>query len=78
MKKTWNMVNLINTKTVTKNMLFILLMMILFGMVGGLLWAVIGRLFLPGLSWLFCFAGYPMIFGGIFGSVVYLYNHDFA
>ena len=47
-------------------------------LIGAGLWLLIGRIFLPGTEWLICFMGYPAIFIGFFGGVIYLCNHEFS
>ena len=78
MKKLWTIVNQLSIKREMKNRLFILFWMLLSAMMGGALWGVLGRIFLPEISWLICFIGYPTIFLGFFGAILYLYNHEFA
>lgn len=46
-------------------------------MVGVVVWMVLGKLLFPGVLWMMCFIGYPGIFAGFFGGIIYLYNHEF-
>lgn len=73
----WNIINNFNIKGSAKSKLFIMLMIIICGIAGGIVWAVIGRAFLPEIYWGLCFAGYPAVLGGLFGGILYLYNHEF-
>lgn len=78
MKRTWQKINSYMFKKDTKNRLFLLIQILWSGVLGAIAWGVIGRLFLPGMDWLLCFIGYPAIFVGFFGGILYLYNHEFA
>ncbi|MGN0702075.1 MAG: hypothetical protein ACI4KL_02725 [Lentihominibacter sp.] len=73
----WNRINNFNINDSVKNRLFIMLMCILYGMAGGVVWLIIGRAFLPEVYWGLCFIGYPVVLGGLFGGILYLYNHEF-
>jgi len=74
MKKLWNMVNRLNMEKRMKNRIYLALLVFVNIIIGGLLWLLLGRLVLPGIDWLLCFMGYPAIFGGFFGGILYLYN----
>lgn len=76
MKKIWNTVKTLRLKNEYKNKLFILLSVVEYCLIGGLIWLVLGKIYFPGISWLLCFIGYPGIFIGFFGSILYLYRHD--
>lgn len=78
MKTLWNMVNQIHIKNTWKYNLFLLLFIIINLMLGACVWLLLGRLILPGTDWLLCFMGYPAIFVGLFGGVIYLYRNQFA
>ena len=78
MSKIWSFANDLKVKKYHKITMFIWLTTILYGLTGGLIWLLIGRIFLPGTEWLICFMGYPAIFIGFFGGILYLYNHEFA
>ncbi len=77
MKILWNIINTLNTNKITKTELFFGLLIIANIVIGAVTWFLIGRIFLPGIDWLFCFIGYPAISIGLFGGVFYLYNHEF-
>ena len=77
MSKIWSFVNDLKVKKNHKITMFIWFTTILYGLTGGLIWGLIGRLILPEITWLFCFIGYPAVFMGLFGGAIYLYNHEF-
>ena len=78
MKTLWNMVNQIHIKNTWKNNLFLVLFILINMVMGACAWLLLGRLILPGTDWLLCFMGYPAIFVGLFGGVIYLYRNQFA
>ena len=78
MKALWNMVNQIDVKNTWKNNLFLVLFILINMVLGACAWLLLGRLILPGTDWLLCFMGYPAIFVGLFGGVIYLYRNQFA
>ena len=77
MKTVWKMANHMNIGCEAKNRIFVGLLILINCIVGALLWGLIGRLYLPGVEWLLCFIGYPAVFIGFFGGMIYLYNHEF-
>ena len=77
MKTLWNMVNQIHIKNTWKNNLFLVLFILINMVLGACAWLLLGRLILPGTDWLLCFMGYPAIFVGLFGGVIYLYRNQF-
>ena len=78
MKTLWNIVNQIDVKNTWKNNLFLVLFILINMVLGACAWLLLGRLILPGTDWLLCFMGYPAIFVGLFGGVIYLYRNQFA
>lgn len=78
MKTLWNMVNQIHIKNTWKYNLFLLLFIFINLVLGACAWLLLGRLILPGTDWLLCFMGYPPVFVGLFGGVIYLYRNQFA
>ncbi len=78
MKKLWNVINELKLMKTMKSRLYIASLVLINITIGGAIWLIIGRFFLPGIEWLFCFMGYPAVFGGLLGGVLYLYNHEFA
>lgn len=78
MKRTWKLIDSFKVKKETKNKMFIWSQVMLYVLIGAVVWGLLGRLVLPGIDWLLCFSGYPAIFIGFFGSVLFLYNNEFA
>lgn len=78
MKRLWNAINETKISKATKNKLYLGVLIAINVLIGGGAWLLIGRLVLPGIDWLLCFMGYPAIFIGFFGGILYLYNHEFA
>lgn len=54
--------------------IFLLCNMLFFMFVGGVAWLLLGRLIWPGLDALVCFIGYPGIFVGLIGGILFLYR----
>ena len=77
MKRIWRYVNEYNLSSDDKTKLYIALQIMKYTIIGGLIWLVIGRFYLPELAWLLCFMGYPAVTLGWFGSTLYIYNHEF-
>lgn len=78
MKQLWNVINGLEARKDVKAKVFLWLLAVANILIGAGLWLLIGRIFLPGTDWLLCFMGYPAIFIGFFGGILYLYNHEFA
>lgn len=78
MRILWSIVNAFKVKRIIKIRLFLSFLVVENIAIGAGIWLLIGRLFLPGIDWLICFIGYPAIFVGFFGGILYLYNHEFA
>ena len=78
MKRLWNVINEMKIKKEIKNKLYLGVLIAINIVMGGVAWLWFGRLVLPGIDWLLCFMGYPAIFIGFFGGILYLYNHEFA
>lgn len=77
MKLIWNAVNKLNLYEKEKNYLFLLGSFILYGLIGFIIWTLIQFFVLSELEWMFCFIGYPAIFIGFAGGILYLYEHSF-
>lgn len=77
MEKLWMTINGCRLKKSVKGLAFLSMLIVICIMTGALLWASIGRIFLPETSWMLCFMGYPAVLIGFFGGILYLYNHDF-
>lgn len=78
MKRLWNIINEMKMKRAAKNKLYLGALILINIVIGGAIWLTLGRIILPGVDWLICFMGYPAVFVGFFGGMLYLYNHDFA
>ena len=78
MKRLWNVINKMKIKKEIKNKLCLGVLIVINIVMGGVAWLLFGRLVLPGTDWLLCFMGYPAIFIGFFGGILYLYKHEFA
>ena len=74
----WMTISKMEINNATKNKLFLGAMIIVNILIGGVLWLILGRLIFVGIDWFICFMGYPAIFVGFFGGILYLYNHEFA
>jgi hypothetical protein len=77
MKQLWNVVNGLDVRKDSKARVFLWLLAVANILIGAGLWLLIGRIFLPGTEWLICFMGYPAIFIGFLGGLLYLCNHEF-
>ncbi|MCR5067263.1 MAG: hypothetical protein K6A14_04280 [Erysipelotrichaceae bacterium] len=78
MKKTiWNLIGKSNLSENDKKNLFLLVMTEIYGVIGYLLWLIIGRqLFDNRLDWLLCFIGFSAFFPGFLLAIFYVYNHE--
>lgn len=77
MKYLWNHVDQLNYTTTQKQKLFLFLNSLIFGLLGFLFWIPVQFFTLRTLDWLVCFVGYPVMFLGLLGGILYLYNHEF-
>lgn len=77
MRTLWELVNKLDVSVIGKNHVFIFCLAIVSGLIGAIVWFLLGKIFLPDISWFICFVGYPCVFIGYFGGVIYLYNHEF-
>ncbi len=73
----WNKINSLDLSRDKKNKLFIVFMMMVSILIGAAVWFLTGRVFLKESEWLLCFIGYPAVFFGFFGGIIYLYSHEF-
>lgn len=78
MKIVWKLLNPIDVTISIKNMVFLIILTVVSSITGALAWTVMGRIILSGAFWLICFVGYPAVFLGFFGGILYLYNHEFT
>ena len=74
----WKAIDNNNLKTKAKTRLFVACITLICVLIGGGIWLVGARFFLPELRWLICFIGYVAIFPGLMGSALYLFNHEFS
>ncbi|WP_026659903.1 hypothetical protein [Butyrivibrio sp. AC2005] len=77
MNRLWKAVNNLDISKESKNRVFLSVLTVVCMIAGCIIWVVIGRHFLAGVAWLFCFMGYPGVFIGIMGGTMYLYKHEF-
>lgn len=74
MNAIWLRIDNLKFSLEVKIKLFIFIMTIIMVILGGIVWMLVGHIFLPGVVWLICFMGYSGVGFGMFGSVIYLYN----
>ncbi len=73
----WNLLTGKQYNAKTKNSLFLLAMIAFYGIIGFLVWLVLGqRLFENRIDWMICFIGYPAVILGFFQGILYIYNHE--
>lgn len=77
MKKLWNIVNKMKIKRSNKVKSFLLLSMLINVCLAIVLGFVFKKIFLIETKWLLCFIAYLVVFIGLFGSIFYLFNHEF-
>lgn len=77
MKMIWKWINSLKIMKNNKTRLFLWIQILINLAIGAALWLIVGRHFFPGIDWLICFMGYPAVFIGLFGGILYLYNHEF-
>lgn len=77
MKYVWTMVNNLKLKISYKNMLFLTILTLAYAFIGAVVWLLAGKYLFHDEQWLLCFIGYPAVFLGFYGGMLYLYNHDF-
>lgn len=78
MKILWNRINKLNMGNESKNKMFLAIMVMIYSLIGSLVWMMVGRIFLPNIEWLICFAGYPAVCIGFIGGTAFLYQNEFA
>ncbi len=77
MKTIWKLINSLDVKSGTKNLLFLVLSTIGCALLGAVFWLLTGSWFLPDKIWFICFSGYSAVFIGYLGGIIYLFKHDF-
>ncbi len=78
MKSLWKIIDESDVSVNWKSKLYVASSTILSGLLGFVLWLVIGRLFFESMWSMLCFIGYPAVFLGFFNSIIVLYNNDFS
>ena len=78
MTRLWIVINGLNVMKQTKRKLYLSTLTLINMLIGGTVWLLLGRFLLSTIDWLLCFMGYPAIFAGFIGGILYLYNHEFA
>lgn len=56
--------------------LFVFLTTLSSSLLGLVFWFVLHFFVLNEISWAICFAGYPGVFVGFIGGIIYLYRHN--
>lgn len=72
MSRLWEWVDKKNLSEKAKTGVFLFLNMVLYGVLGFLVWMVISRFTLSTLDWAVCFVGYPGFFIGYLGGFFFL------
>ncbi|MGN0160084.1 MAG: hypothetical protein ACI4AQ_01715 [Lachnospiraceae bacterium] len=72
MSRLWEWVDKKNLSEQAKTGVFLFLNMVLYGVLGFLVWMVISRFTLSTLDWAVCFVGYPGFFIGYLGGFFFL------
>ena len=71
----WNYVNKLNLKPKTRQRLFLAAVSLLWGLVGALLWVLLGSKIFPGrIDWMLCFIGYPAVILGFLSGIYYIFK----
>ncbi|MDO4467268.1 MAG: hypothetical protein Q4C49_09750 [Bacillota bacterium] len=78
MKRIWNIIDKTACSKKTKNTMYISTAICINLLLGAILWIVLGQMIFPDILGLLCFSGYPAIFFGLFGGILFLYNHEFS
>lgn len=76
MKYIWNQMENKKWKAETKAKAFQWISVILFGIIGLLLWGIVQIWTLKTLDWMFCFIGYAMVISWL-SAIIYTFNYDF-
>ena len=78
MKKTiWNLISKSNLSDSNKKNLFLLVITEIYGVIGYLLWLLLGRNLLSDrLDWMLCFIGFAAFFPGFLFGIFFIYNHE--
>lgn len=76
MKTIWNYLNKRNLSTRKKTRIFLLCTTLFFSLTGLLVWFFLHFFVLATLSWAVCFMGYPGLFLGLWGGILFLYRQE--
>ena len=55
--------------------LFLILNIVIWCMIGAVVWMAVSRIIMKDILWLFLFSGYAGVFLGLIGGTVYAMNH---
>ena len=77
MKTIWKLINSLDVKSGTKNLLFLVLSTTGCALLGAVFWLLTGSWFLSDKIWFICFSGYSAVFIGYLGGIIYLFKHDY-
>ena len=77
MKTIWKLINSLDVKSGTKNLLFLVLSTMGYALLGAVFWLITVSWFLSDKIWFICFSGYSAVFIGYFGGIIYLFEHDY-
>lgn len=75
MNAIWKRIDRWNVRPKVKYLVFLTMMTLAYALVGGVVWALAGRYFLPSYEWLACFIGYPAVTFGGMGGILHLYKY---
>lgn len=76
MKLLWDWLDQRTWRAAAKYRMALLLLSVLFGLGGALVWSIVQIWTLKTTDWLICFVGYPVLVSWYLG-IVYGYNHCF-
>ena len=75
-KRMWQSISRMSLSKETKQKIFLFDSVIIYGLLGGIVWLLLGQWILPDISWAICFVGYSAVFAGFFKGILFLYNQD--
>lgn len=76
-KRISKVIQQLNMKKQCKNRAFLIVNTIVWGSIGALTGILLNCLKPVGRIEMFCYIGYPAVFIGFMGSILYLYQHEF-
>ena len=74
MEALWRNVNMSQRSERANIYLFLFLNIIMYSILGLLIWFIIQFFALKSIIWAICFMGYPGFFGGFIGGVLFLWR----